>query len=305
MKIQRDCTDIEGMIQELIDKIQGNFAADWLKSSSAGYENSPMPPYSERSDLLAHMQPHINSYHEVCCPLDGPILLQVGSEIVCVEQGQLFIIRPGVYHNEMAIRGVTGYILWLCFTPDSVGLHVSGIDEDGVFQIKFVRNIKLEPIFVSLTLGDITKELDSKQYGSLELVKCYLLQLLLVIERELKLDRKPMTTEEWRESVVRDVIQYIESRQGNSVDLSEIVTHTNISVNHLNNVFKSVTGMTIMAYCNEVRIEQAKKMLTNSRLKIKDLAELLGYYDQYHFCNAFKKATGMSPTQYRKNSPRG
>ena len=73
-----------------------------------------------------------------------------------------------------------------------------------------------------------------------------------------------------------------------------------VSMNYLNIIFKSVTGTTIMQYIKVVKLCAANVLLMTKEKTIKEIAESLGYYDQYHFSKAFKKEFGYAPSEYRK-----
>ena len=55
-------------------------------------------------------------------------------------------------------------------------------------------------------------------------------------------------------------------------------------------------------YLTTVRMEQAKKMLSTHRYKIKEVGKFVGYKNQLHFSSEFKKYTGKSPLQYSKSN---
>lgn len=48
-------------------------------------------------------------------------------------------------------------------------------------------------------------------------------------------------------------------------------------------------------------MEEAKHLLVHSRMKVKDVANYLGYQDSLYFSKVFKKETGVSPKEYIKN----
>lgn len=291
--------DVEGMLADITGWIREDFGSGWLVEYQAAQLTEPPPDASGRDGMIRHMFLHNHQFHEVCCVLEGRIMLQINDRIVQVREREMCIIRPGHFHNELAIRGEKGLFLWLGFTPSGAAINVSGTNKDGEFVQTSGRSVKLEPLYFNLILSDIAREMNTDEPSRTDMVKTYVLQLLILTLRLLRSAEKPHTPEEWRESVVRDVLQYITEHGGRGIEMGELMTRTSISINHLNNIFKSVTGKTIMSYCGESRIRQAKEMLRGSSVKVKDLAESLGYYDQYHFCKAFKKATGMSPTQYR------
>ena len=66
--------------------------------------------------------------------------------------------------------------------------------------------------------------------------------------------------------------------------------------------FRSETNMTPMQYLMQKRIELAKYSLLYTQDPMSQIAEKLGFYDQNHFSFCFLKATGVSPTQYRKQN---
>ena len=55
----------------------------------------------------------------------------------------------------------------------------------------------------------------------------------------------------------------------------------------------------LMSYIHKVRVEKAKKLLLESSLSIQKVAELVGYRHEKHFMQIFKKACGMTPSQFR------
>ena len=60
--------------------------------------------------------------------------------------------------------------------------------------------------------------------------------------------------------------------------------------------------MSISDYITKRRIDAAKDMLANTKCTITQIAELCGYYNFSYFTKIFKKATGISPVEFRKNS---
>lgn len=71
-----------------------------------------------------------------------------------------------------------------------------------------------------------------------------------------------------------------------------------LSLPHLNDVFKSYTGMTPFQYCLHVKINRAKEILAGGESSVKEIAWKVGFDDQYYFSRLFKKKTGYSPSQW-------
>ena len=65
-------------------------------------------------------------------------------------------------------------------------------------------------------------------------------------------------------------------------------------------IFKNETGMTVNDYTNLYRLEKAKELLIDARLKLYDISSAVGYSDQNYFSKVFKKYEGITPIEYRK-----
>ena len=98
------------------------------------------------------------------------------------------------------------------------------------------------------------------------------------------------------------------------INLAKAAVHDNISTitgeamaetacmsySKFRKIFKEYTGFAPSQYIQEVRINMAKEMLTNTSRSIKEIAFELGYENKDYFFTAFKKVAGMTPTEYRK-----
>ncbi|TBL80463.1 response regulator [Paenibacillus thalictri] len=67
----------------------------------------------------------------------------------------------------------------------------------------------------------------------------------------------------------------------------------------LSHLFKKETGQNFSDYMIDLKIDNAKKLLRESSLKIYEIAAKIGYQDLQHFGKIFKKRTGMSPKEFR------
>ncbi|MNG03087.1 HTH-type transcriptional activator Btr [compost metagenome] len=64
-------------------------------------------------------------------------------------------------------------------------------------------------------------------------------------------------------------------------------------------MFKQHTGRTFVEYVTHVRLERAKELLGHTAMKSFEIAYEVGYADPHYFSGAFKKHTGVTPTDYR------
>ena len=68
--------------------------------------------------------------------------------------------------------------------------------------------------------------------------------------------------------------------------------------------FKQLFGTTVFSYVRKLRMEYAGQLLRNSAVSIDDVADRLGYEHAQHFSIAFKKYTGVTPSQYQRGEER-
>lgn len=76
--------------------------------------------------------------------------------------------------------------------------------------------------------------------------------------------------------------------------------HLHLSPAYFSVLFKKYTGQTFVAYLTELRVAAAKELLEHTEEKTYLIAEQVGYPEANYFSYVFKKATGASPTRYRK-----
>lgn len=85
-----------------------------------------------------------------------------------------------------------------------------------------------------------------------------------------------------------------------NLSVKDISEHVYLSASYVCTLFKAETGKTLNQYITEYRMEKAKKLLRDPRYKITDISDQVGYSDGNYFGKSFKKAVGLSPSEYRE-----
>ena len=99
--------------------------------------------------------------------------------------------------------------------------------------------------------------------------------------------------------LTEDIKTYIFDHISEDISLSAIADIYGLSAPYLSSMFKQETGQNFIKYVITTKMQTAMVLLTESNLKIKDISEKVGYYNDRSFYNAFKKFTGLSPNEYR------
>ncbi|MFD0713124.1 response regulator [Paenibacillus sp. GCM10027626] len=114
-----------------------------------------------------------------------------------------------------------------------------------------------------------------------------------------------LSLDEWtgslkKKKLVEQAISYIKSSYNRKeLTLSDIAAAVGISDKYLNTLVKEVTGMTANHMIIRLRMEEAAKLLKDPVNRIYEICEKIGYADQDHFRETFKKQYGLTPTEYR------
>lgn len=82
--------------------------------------------------------------------------------------------------------------------------------------------------------------------------------------------------------------------------IQDYATAQNLHPNYLSNVIKTKTGKPIAAWIADKTVAEAKSLLQNTSIPIKEITYRLGFSETAHFSNYFKKHVQISPAQYRK-----
>ena len=95
-------------------------------------------------------------------------------------------------------------------------------------------------------------------------------------------------------------LDFIEARYAEPLTLPLVAKAAGLSVSRLAHVFKAQVGMSVTAYLNMVRVNSARDYLTNSSMRVSEIAFQVGFGNLSHFNHVFRQATGLPPTQYRQ-----
>lgn len=101
-------------------------------------------------------------------------------------------------------------------------------------------------------------------------------------------------------STTSNILTYIKENATSDLSLSAVADYFNLSEQHINRLLKAHVNTTFKTLLTTIRIEKAKTLLTESTLRVADIAEKIGYTNSNSFIRAFKKETGITPKEYSK-----
>ena len=101
-------------------------------------------------------------------------------------------------------------------------------------------------------------------------------------------------------SAVRFFLESVFNPERTTGTISFYAEEAGISENYLSRLVKQSTGRSVGAWIDIVRIQRAKRLLSDTTLSIIDIAASVGVDDQSYFSRLFKKETGITPSAFRK-----
>ena len=114
-------------------------------------------------------------------------------------------------------------------------------------------------------------------------------------------NKKIEQTEDGGEQTIVGIVRYMQEHLREEISLNVLAEEFHLSAQYISQLFKNEIGVNFLAYLTNIRMEQAKKLLLSTDDAIAEIAEKSGYGDYRVFTKAFKKAEGVTPSQYRRN----
>jgi AraC-like DNA-binding protein len=240
-----------------------------------------------------------------------------GGESFPVRDGDLLVTAPDIAHHFRVASTRISYS-WLGFQMGKVirrsrrstffleetsRMRIEEIDAPSTMDSSFPSAISSafsqfvkEPLLIScleaepIFKGMITELTDHRVYAA-TMVYCRLLELLTIITRHLQESRRTLDLRAAMDA-------YIDAHLDEDLSLQRLADHMGYNPCYLSRLYKAKMDMTISERISQKRIERSKQLMSMGHT-ITDAASQCGYADAHHFSTAFKRLTGMSPSQFR------
>ncbi|MFE5319313.1 AraC family transcriptional regulator [Paenibacillus sp. NPDC056579] len=135
-----------------------------------------------------------------------------------------------------------------------------------------------------------------EQFVTLREVKTWLYREMLQIMDQ----QRKKNTSGRKEEVAAEMIEYVRNHLHNPIlSVDDVAAHVSMSVNYARQIFKDHFYCSLSDYIANQRIELAAKLLRTTDWTVADITERSGFQTKSTFFSAFKRATGMTPNQYR------
>ena len=146
-------------------------------------------------------------------------------------------------------------------------------------------------------LKQMQAESEECQAGYTEMIRCCLIQILLITMRKLN-DASVAST---GQDISSFIVAYVSEHYMETVTLGELSDKLGYSLSYVSKRFKEDMGISFVSFLQNYRITQGCRLLLSTRNTVSDIAETVGYSDVKFFVSLVKRVTGFSPSALRRN----
>jgi two-component system response regulator YesN len=109
----------------------------------------------------------------------------------------------------------------------------------------------------------------------------------------------------YQEGIIEDCKTYIQDHYMKDIGMTDLSKKLHVNPSYLSKLFKRSVGINFVDYINNLRINRAKLLLTQTNSSIDEISSLVGFNTHKYFSYVFKKYTKISPSEYRSNDEKG
>ena len=253
---------------------------------------------------------------ELFLPLDGPARFRMGEQEVQLERGDLLVVDNLKLHHVVDFPGFDTRVIVVSFLPEFV-YSLGSPSHDYAFLLPFYSKVERRPHVVRA--GEAIA--DDVHSALARLLDCYftstakpfhqagckafLLELLYHLARQFRLSRVlqwEFVRQQERSVRLKKVFDHITARPEEKLSVAGAARLAQLNTSQFMKLFKQVSGMTLIAYLNHVRLSKAARLLGETARSIADIASTAGFSDQSYFDKRFKRAFGRTPKDFRSET---
>lgn len=252
---------------------------------------------------------HSHSGYEFYLCLQGKGMFVASDGIHGIGAGTFTVVRPRAVHLPKPnmdvsfhryILAIQGSYLEKLYAEDKDCSSLIGqwLPDSNKDSAHFILNGG-QLLYLQEIMAKLERELQIRQRFFPLIVKSLLLQLFAQLGRYQIESRVEQKGNDEQRQLVERIRSYIMEHYNEPLRMDDLCDQFHLSRSYLFRIFKGNTGASVNDYLITYRISKAKDFLQGTELPITEIAANAGFQDVSHFCNTFKRLSGMTPSRYR------
>lgn len=237
---------------------------------------------------------HSHKSWEINIIVKGALRFTYDDRVVTLRKNMLVICENNVFHRNCVWSNNGAEIFVYQFYTDHIPHiekpRVYELDEKNMLLVKLIAEEAEKNAAETKPNGLHSTALNYQAHTLLELLLIRLTENENSVEFEISPDEK----------IYRSAVNYMKENITGNICISDIATACHVSPTKIKTVFSEFTGEAIMTHFYNMKINTAKKMLGDG-MSIGEVSDALGYSSQGYLTAVFKKITGITPKEFKKN----
>ena len=243
---------------------------------------------------------HSHDFCEIIYVADGNGTITVGKNVYKVRQGDIIIYNADLVHEEesSSTHPMALYFMGLG------GLRLTDLPANHLLPpgLEFIYHSgKYADIFAGY-FERMIPEFEKREQFFAEICQNLAMTMLMYTFRLVNEHNKESNQLLQSNANIRQAIAYIQAHLSENLTLEEIARQCHMSKFYLSHQFTQTQGISLSKYILKSRITKSMRLLRETLMSVKEIAEAVGFNDVAYFCRAFKAEAGMTPLQYRKQN---
>lgn len=242
---------------------------------------------AHRHDAKTHTPAHKHTYCELVYYYSGSGTSSAEEKSYRFDGSDIILYSPEVVHDETHFTETE--VFCLGFTVPDMKYFNPGYYKDSDGKIgRYIENIRLE--------------LSEKLPFYKEVIENCIERILIELNR--KLDNQSVLFPVNEEGEMAHIAKFVRENLQYKLNIHTLAEMSGYSYDYFRHIFKKHIGISPKDYLTKCQIEEAQRLLTQTKLSVASVSEHCGFATQEHFSLFFKKNTGMSPLPYRNKNLR-
>ena len=270
-----------------------------------------------RSRDVGPKVPRYHDLHELVFILNGEGAYEINDKTFPVAKGDIVSIKPHELHRYTDDSDIDSISLHFSFTQldlknDVLQRTYSARQQDEFLdfltnhypRIHIISTLENSQIFQKVR--HLFQEFQVPSPGSKLMISIHFIEILILLIRNYLYSKSGDSlvanqVDARNDMMVRQVLEYLDRNYRKRINTAEIFDDYYMHPNHCRNLFKKTVGISVTGYILRRRMTEARRLIVETTLPLKEICSDVGIEDYYYFLRAFKKIHGITPGSLRRN----